>query len=367
MHTADRRWRTIRATGREWRDLARSRRAFERQRPSKRFGGVTFVGNPADRPQPEQETHQWRLWLAQPDKVRTEFSIDHDAVTAVIVGDTWWSWSPQRGARTNHGNPRSSHGWGPGQILIDPSVMLPAVELEVLGRTTFVGRPTIEVLAAPSEIDDNDEEAPYRRSAAGGADEYALMVDGEFGILLRNEARIDGKPFRITEMLSIQFDQRLDEDVFLPPPHSDLEAASTSLPRWVNIQELQDAVPFTVVVPEHPPFGASAVSIDPPSGPDDVSERVHISYASDVYGEERQHFWLVESDEALVDTRAVDWDTTTGMRFGEDRQVEPPVRVVQLERLGTYVEVSSYFLEMDQLLDLARSLVPLGSEPPTLK
>jgi hypothetical protein len=133
------------------------------------------------------------------------------------------------------------------------------------------------------------------------------------------------------------------------------------------LKELQAAVPFTVVVPDHPPFAASSVAIHPPSDRDGVPELVNISYASDFYGEEDNLFWLVESAEALPHTRAVDWDTAEGMRFGEDRQLEPALRVVQLECLGTQVEITSYFLEMEQLLDLARTLVPLGTEPPSLQ
>jgi hypothetical protein len=43
---------------------------------------------------------------------------------------------------------------------------------------------------------------------------------------------------------------------------------------------------------------------------------------------------LVESAEALPHTRAVDWDAADGMRFGEGRQLEPALRVVQLDASG---------------------------------
>jgi hypothetical protein len=54
------------------------------------------------------------------------------------------------------------------------------------------------------------------------------------------------------------------------------------------------------------------------------------------------------------------------MRFGEDRDIDPPLRIVQLERLGTHVEVRSNSLEVVELLDLASTLVPMREEPPTL-
>jgi hypothetical protein len=51
----------------------------------------------------------------------------------------------------------------------------------------------------------------------------------------------------------------------------------------------------------------------------------------------------------------VEWVETEGMRFGEDRDITPPLRIVQLEHLDTYVEVGSYYMEIEELLDLARS------------
>ena len=50
-------------------------------------------------------------------------------------------------------------------------------------------------------------------------------------------------------------------------------------------------------------------------------------------------------------------------RLGEDRRFRPPLRLVRRERGGTYVEIESHDLSTGELLELARSLVPLPPPP----
>ena len=369
MHTSVRRWHTIRASGWEWRHPARSRLAWERLIPPDRSRSVAFVGRSRGQPEPEVVRESWRLWLARPDKVRTEFAVENNTVTAVIVGDAWWSWSASREVTTNQGDPHHSHGRGPGDGLIDPSSILPAVELVLTGSANFIGRSVLKVLATPTPIDDNDEESSDWRLAThylgGGADEYALVVDAERGVLLRSEARIGDKPFRIIEMETVAFDEEIGEDVFSPPTDSVIEPAW--VPRAVSLDQLPREVPFTVFVPEHPPFGVEEVDIHPPDHRYGIPEQIHIAFASNFFGEDDRQFWLVESAEPLPERDAVEWREGNAVRFGEDLDIDPPLRIVQLERLGTHIEVRSYYLEMEELLDLARSLVPLREEPPSLR
>jgi hypothetical protein len=367
MHTSTTRWQTIRAQGWEWRHLVRLQDAWRRMVPRDRSRGTAISGG-SEQPEPEDVREPWRLWLAQPDRVRTEFTVGDDTVTAVIVGETWWSWARSRTVTTNRGDPHSSHGRGPGDALLHPAAILPAVELDVVGPTVFIGRPVLEVVATPSPIDDNDEEGSDWRFAAhhlgGGADEYALLVDAQRGVLLRSEARIGGEPFRIIEMAAVAFDEALAEDVFAPPPDRDIQ--STTSPRSVSLIELPDAVPFTVLIPKHPPFGADDVDLHPADPRHGMPEQIHIAYASQFFGEDDRYFWLVEAAEPIREP-AAEWRDAEGMRFGEDRDINPPLRIVQLERLGTHVEVRSYSLQMEELLDLARSLVPLRKDPTPLR
>jgi hypothetical protein len=48
---------------------------------------------------------------------------------------------------------------------------------------------------------------------------------------------------------------------------------------------------------------------------------------------------------------------------GEDRHTSPPTIRVRLEVRGTHVELSSRDVPVEQLLDMARSLVPLPPRP----
>src|SRR5713226_6457608 len=48
-----------------------------------------------------ESREDWRVWLAKPDKSRTQFQVGDDSVIAVFIGRQWWSWSPNRGFMTN--------------------------------------------------------------------------------------------------------------------------------------------------------------------------------------------------------------------------------------------------------------------------
>jgi hypothetical protein len=75
---------------------------------------------------------------------------------------------------------------------------------------------------------------------------------------------------------------------------------------------------------------------------------------------------LIESADPIPERAGVDWREEGDIRLGEDRRVRPVLRIARLERLGTHVEIQSYWLGMEELLRLARSLVPLPSKPPAL-
>ncbi|MGQ0668843.1 MAG: hypothetical protein ACT4PO_04080 [Actinomycetota bacterium] len=374
MHTAVRRWRTLRAAGFEWRHQARSRLAWDRwtgsmeRRGSGRTSTVAFGrSNDESEPEPEETEEPWRFWLAPPDRIRAEFAVGDEPVSVVIAGDTWWSWSPSQGASTNAGRSNHEHGTGPGHALTDPSTILPAVELQVTGRSAFLGRGVLHVLATPSEIDDNDEESGDWRGAThgfgNGADEYDLLVDARRGVLLRSEARIGGEPFRVLEMREVAFDESFPEGTFDPPEGVEFEPPHVS--RAVVPADLQTAVSFTVLVPERP-FAPLEARVEAPIPRYGIPEQVHISFASRWFGEDDRQFWLIESAEPIPERPGLAWEQEAEIRLGEDRESQPPLRIARLERLGTHVEIQSHHVGRDELLELARSLVPLPEEPPPL-
>ncbi len=223
MHTSIRRWRTLQAQGWEWRHRQRYLQAWRRWLPWERSTGVAVAGL-AEESEPEEVREPWRLWIARPDKIRTEFNVEDETVTAVIVGDTWWSWSTLEIVTTNAGDRDHYHGTGPGHELIDPALILPAVELEIGEDDVFVGRTVRNVIATPSPTDENDEESSDWHTATHGlgpgADDYLLTVDAERGVLLRSEARIGGEPFRVLEMEAVAFDEDFVPATFAPPQGS---------------------------------------------------------------------------------------------------------------------------------------------------
>ncbi|HXF74097.1 MAG TPA: hypothetical protein VNO79_16005 [Actinomycetota bacterium] len=369
MHTAVERWRTLRAAGRAWRHRDRARAAWGRWVSSLRRGRgrpVASLAGTEREPEPEETEERWRLWLAKPDRGRAEFEVGAETVTVVWVGGTWWSWSASEGVTTNVGDPHVTHGIGPGAALIDPAGILPAVDLELAGRSSFLGRPTVNVVARPVRVDDEHEEgddpAVGTHGLGVGADEYRLVVDAERGVLLRSEAVLEGEPFRLLEVEEVAFDEDLPEGTFAPPAG---EVDRVEVERWVPLEELPGAVPFQVFVPERPPFGPPQASVDPGRRRFGIPLHVRLEYHSPMPGEEDRSFWLVESGEPIEWWEGVEWREVGGVLLGEDRRVRPPRRLARLVRDGTHVAIEARGLGEEEVLELARSLVPLPPTPPT--
>jgi len=220
MNGSRQRWRTLRAQGFEWRDHELLVEAFRREIPA---GATTFEAGFAGPPLPGREP--WSLWVSLPADVRTEFQAGTETVTAVVRGSTWWSYSPSRGGISNEGNDRTRHGMGVAYPMTDPAAFSRALAFGPATSTTFVGRPALEVSAHAidlTSLDFTEEiEADRAQSDLGvGAAEYRLHIDAERGIVLRSEARLEGRPFRIIEMEQISFDEELPDETFtlkLPP------------------------------------------------------------------------------------------------------------------------------------------------------
>jgi outer membrane lipoprotein-sorting protein len=216
------RWSTLRASGFEWRDHELLLEAFKRGAPP----GGTWVQGKFTGPIPDREP--WWLWISLPDDVRTEFRVGTETVTAVIKGSTWWSCAPSRGGRTNGGDDHISHGMGSGYPMTDPAALSQALAFGPTTSTTFLDRPALEVSAHPMDPEsfDFDEQIHVDRAQSElgrGADEYRLHIDAERGLVLRSEARLEGRPFRVIEMEQISFDERLPDETFtleLPPDSS---------------------------------------------------------------------------------------------------------------------------------------------------
>ncbi|MBA3552552.1 MAG: hypothetical protein H0W27_06750 [Actinobacteria bacterium] len=361
MHTSDLRWRTLRAEGREWRDEAGHLDAFLRRHPQRSSTKVLSFsardpGVPAGGRRSETSEETWKLWLA-PGKVRSEFEAGGETVAVVIRGDTWWSWSPSWGAQTNGGRKNSTHGTGSGEALIAPARILSCANLFVRGRTTALGRAAFAVRAVPVASDEDDE-GPLALHGIGSGDDYELIVDAERGILLRSEARLRDRPVRVLEMRDVSFDEDLPEATFelAPPTRAAFETMMSD--RSLLLEELPGAVPFTVFVPQRPSADQVEVWMTPERSRGRVPQSVQIAYTSSD-ASRRGSLSLLESAQPMPPLDWVSWREKDEVMVGEDRRMDPALRMLRLQREGTHVELTSHDLSFDEMIDLARSLVPL--------
>lgn len=363
MHTSEQRWRLLRAVGREWRHGPLHLEAFMRMVERRRSGSVSVFGSSSKEvEEPEETETTWRLWMEGRHRVRAEFAIGHgDMVTAVVDGRTWWSWSPSMGALTNEGRENSETGLGPGTALLHPAVILPAVDLEIRGQATKLGRPVCEVLALPTS-DEDEESLDQVHGIGSGAEEYALLVDVERGVLLRTEARLHGRPFLVLEMDQVAFDEELPAETFAPAPPGGEEFEAVPRSRSLLLEDLPAAVGFVVLVPERAPDEADVdIMIEAALPRYGVPEHACITYHTFTRETTPTSLALRESAAPMPTAEETEWRDVGGMVVAEDPHTEPPTIRVRLEMQGTHVELSSRDLAAEKLLDMGRSLVPLPS------
>jgi hypothetical protein len=175
LHGSGRRWRTLRAEGEEWVDEQRAADAFRRSTRRGAVFGMRGAPGPADR------DPWWKAWLRQPDQSRVDFGGPH-ASRYLVIGTC-------------------------------SAYRLPAaLDLQVRGRTTFLGREAFTVGGRPRVA----AEPPFPWSF-GGADQVELRVDAERGVVLWLELRAGGQPFRRIAMTEVAFDEDLDDALFAFP------------------------------------------------------------------------------------------------------------------------------------------------------
>jgi outer membrane lipoprotein-sorting protein len=322
MHTSEGRWRSLRAEGREWRNQALNLEAFMRMVEQRRPGSFTVFGDTARGGEgPEESESAWRLWMEGMDKVRSEFSVgDGETVTAVVDGRTWWSWSPSAGALTNEGSENAETGLGPGIALVHPAAILPAVDLEIRGRTTRRARSAYRVLAVSATgNDDEEEDSGLLHGIGSGAEEYELLVDAERGVLLRTEARLHGQPFLIIQIDDVAFDEELPADTLFtlaPPTGQAFEALPRS--RSLLLEELPGAVGFTILVPERALDDAQVdVMIEPPLPRHGVPGYADITYHTFPLDGPPTFLAIRESAEPMPMPEETEWEDIEDSRLGK--------------------------------------------------
>jgi len=94
--------------------------------------------------------------------------------------------------------------------LLDPSFLLATHHFEVEHDTQYVGRP-VHVIKATYQRHAEMLHEPFFWATA---DEYQLLVDREYGILLRYAALIDDTEMAVTETQQVAFNNQIDSSIF---------------------------------------------------------------------------------------------------------------------------------------------------------
>jgi outer membrane lipoprotein-sorting protein len=369
LHGAGR-FRTARVEFRTWQHASRGMAAFRSQAEG---AVMMYAQSEAEGPPPPEESEsQARLWLEPPDRARLERDDDH---LAVRDGELWWSWRRDWGASTNEGADDEVTTSVGDELLpfLDPAAQIGALEWSPVGRGERNGRAVLRATARPRRALAGDpRDVRWSLHALGaGADEYAIEVDVESGALMRVEARFQGDPFEITEIVDLALDEELPPDTFVfAAPDGEMPAPVEALGSLVNVplSEVVGSAGFTVFVPARVPADwRLTVHYMPSRTRPPVSETVSLFYRSDdgtaslTLGQSRTG----EADDALLDGPGWEDVERDGVAF-RLRPRTPDWHQAQLhvERDGTAILMTSDSLSNEDLVELAVSLRPaVGGSP----
>jgi hypothetical protein len=307
-------------------------------------------------PEPEAGEETWKWWSQAPDRLRVEFVVGDETVVAWFEGATWWSWSPSQGARTNEGRQNLQHGKGPGEVLVSPGRAAKVLDFELVGAHTLLARSAYRLLARPAARGDLDLHA-----LGAGADEYELVVDADCGFLLRSEAKFGGKPFKVLEMAEIAVDTDFATSIFTPQAPGGAPFEYFEPVCNVSLEELPLAVPFRVFVPGTAPARPVLVQVHNAQPRTGIPLSAVIFYSVPDRGTGHAIFWLQESGETGPASSQTGEALTQvdDLMVGTDESTGHLRQKVLVERDGTRIRIESNSMAVDDLIGLARSLVPV--------
>ena len=159
----------------------------------------------------ESTTH---LWAARPYWLRWETTFSGNGVpddTFVGVKEAELFWHRFRDGPVCSNERREGGGTmsTEEERLLDPSALLGTYRFDVTGETTVLDRAAVQVVAT-------------RRVGAHShdfgllAEELALLVDDERGVLLRVAVIVEGEEISVTEITEIAFDEHISPELFRP-------------------------------------------------------------------------------------------------------------------------------------------------------
>jgi hypothetical protein len=156
-----------------------------------------------------------RLWSARPDWLRGESRFEPDShgngeTIIVKEGELFWQRAPDGHIHTNEGREGRETSSMQEERLLDPAPLLGEYRFEIGGETSRLGRAAVEVIA-------KRRAGAHPHDFGGLADELALVVDRERGVLLRVAVVVAGEELSVAEITEIAFDEPLPTGVFQRP------------------------------------------------------------------------------------------------------------------------------------------------------
>jgi len=219
MHTARARPWTVRAVIHEWANLPRWMESGVRYQEmvSQQGGRVARLG---DEPEMMQDTREgiYRVWRAYPGNFWRIESTRPTRQYVKILNERRWYLSDAGGSLTSNVRKDglttsmgvSTHGDRFIEVMLDPAFLTSNLIIEAGDDRTWAGR-----LAKAGtgkwrpEIDLDNLDWPY-------ADETRILVDAQYGVLLRLEMLLGGEPFIRWQVNEIAFDESFPETIFEP-------------------------------------------------------------------------------------------------------------------------------------------------------
>jgi outer membrane lipoprotein-sorting protein len=159
----------------------------------------------------ESTTH---LWAARPYWLRWETTFSGSGVSGgasvgVKEGELFWHQFRDGQVRSNERREGSGTMSTEEERLLDPSALLGAYRFDVSGETAVLDRAAVEV-AATRRL------GVHAHDFGLLAEELALLVDNERGVLLRVAVIVEGEEISVTEIREIAFDEHIPPELFRP-------------------------------------------------------------------------------------------------------------------------------------------------------
>ncbi|HET6952134.1 MAG TPA: hypothetical protein VFI47_17265, partial [Acidimicrobiales bacterium] len=198
--------RTLRGEVRRWQDVEAVSRAMRRWNESRHAVYPRGV-QAGETPRPGVHELWTRVWYAAPDRWREEEG------GVLRLGRDDRRWDGDASAVTERRTPAAGVGHALEPLLF-PGALLGAFRFVDVTGTTALGRACLRARTV------RRRGHGARHRAAGpvrGLLDHRVTVDAEHGILLRDEALLDGEPVDVTELTALVVDEPLGDDTFRLP------------------------------------------------------------------------------------------------------------------------------------------------------